>query len=117
MPIGQLGTPNFNVTNILCDVQLGITSVTPLFLGGDVVAAEAATSWALGKFADAGLDATALGCPAAVVSPNELFPNRTLGGNTGVEEPPSVFRWTGNNVYNKTYFCETPDPVSCDHTC
>jgi hypothetical protein len=116
MPIGQVGTPNLNATNILCDVYLGLSSVTPISLAGDVTAVEQQITWALGKLVDAGLDGTALGCPASTVSPMNLFPNATLAGGA-LNEPAKEFKWTGNNQYNKTYFCSAPDTPKCSHTC
>ena len=34
-----------------------------------------------------------------------------------LDPPPSVAKWTGNNVYNKTYFANTANPTAplCSH--
>lgn len=116
MAVGQVGTPNLNATNILCDLVQGLNSITPLALAGEEEAVESDLSWAVGMLADAGLTNTVLGCPTNVISTNYLYPNMTTeGGPLG--PPPNVYANTGNNVYNKTYFCNTPYEPTCKHTC
>nr|POE49013.1 aromatic peroxygenase [Quercus suber] len=116
MPIAQVGTPNLNVTTILCDVYQGLNSVQPLALAGLTEAVESDISWALGKLADVGLSDTDLGCPTSTISTNFLYGNMTTeGGPLG--PPPNVYANTGNNVYNKTYFCSAPETPICSHTC
>ena len=91
MPIAQLGTPNLNVTTILCNVYQGLNSVTPLALAGDAQAIEAKVTWALGKL-DAAFQNTILGCPKSAISPNFLYPNHT---GDALDPPPSVIKNTG----------------------
>ena len=116
MPIAQLGNfANLDVNTILCDLNEGLNSVTPLSVAGQVQSAEAKVTWALGKLALVGLDSTTLGCPASALSPN-LYPNSTQKGGP-LNLPPSVAANTGNNVYGKTYFCSAPTTPKSSHTC
>lgn len=116
MPIGQLGTPNLNVTTILCDVYQGLGSVVPLELGGDYKDAAAITSWLLGFLAGYGLENTLLGCPPRTVSADYLYANSNQTGGP-LNPPPSVQKNAGNNVYYETYFCEAPTTPNCQTTC
>lgn len=115
MAFPQLGTSNLNATTILCVIYQGLNSVTPLELAGQTESAAASVSWALGKLAAVGLSDTVLGCPKSELSPNTfLFPNKKQKGGP-LNEPPSVFANTGNNVYYKTYFADTPTTPQCKH--
>jgi len=113
----ELLTPNFNVTTLLCDVYTGIQSITPLFIAGTEAEIADATSWALNKLDTAFPAGTFLGCPTSAISPNfPLYPNSSNMGGP-LDPPPSVAKWTGNNVYNKTYFANTANPTAplCSH--
>jgi len=117
MPFAQLANPStLTPKDILCDLVEGINSITPLRLAGDVAAIEATISWALGKLALVGLDGTTLGCPSGSQSANVLYPNMTQPGGPQ-NLPPSVYANTGNNAYNKTYFCTAPTKPKSAHTC
>lgn len=116
MAFAQIGSDNLNANTILCDVYSGLNSVTPLALAGEEEAVAAGITWALAKLADVGLSGTVLGCPKSELSPNFLFPNQTEEGGP-LNEPPSVFANTGNDVYNKTYFCTAPTTPQCNHVC
>lgn len=112
----QLGTPNFSVQTILCDVYQGINSITPLTLGGTEEQTAKAISWALSVL-DPVFKGTALGCPNSVVSPNFLFPNaQKEGGPVLPPKVPSDVN-TGDNVYNKFYFAGSSAPTqpACNH--
>lgn len=109
----QLGTSNFNVNTLLCDIYQTINSLTPAVLGGSVQDTAAAITWALNKLAPF-ISPSVLGCPAGTLSPNtSLFPNASNPG--GPANPPSsVVQNTGNNVYNKVYFKTAPsNPPQC----
>lgn len=113
MPIAQLGTPNFNVTTILCDLYQGLNSITPLELGGQTTSYEASIGWALGKLAGQGLSDSILGCPKNAVNNNYgLYPNSTTAGGPLGPDPVVVSR-AGNNVYNKVYFTSAPTTPQC----
>lgn len=113
MPIGQLGTPNFNVTNIFCDIYQGVNSIVPLFLSGTEQEIESAVTWVASKL-DLAFADTLLGCPSDTYS-NNLFPNASQEGGA-LNPPPSVQSNVGNNVYNKIYFTATPTSPICKHT-
>ncbi|KXT04896.1 hypothetical protein AC578_3442 [Pseudocercospora eumusae] len=114
MPIAQLGTPNLNVSTILCDVFMGLNSITPLPLAGEAEAVDAGITWALAKLGAVGLSGTILGCPTSAISTNYLYPNSTtIGGPLG--PPPAAVANAGNNVYNKTYFTTAPTTPQCNH--
>lgn len=112
MAIAQLGTPNLNVSTILCDVYQGLNSVTPLELGGETTDIEAKITWALGKLALVGISDTILGCPKNVANNNYLYPNSTTAGGPLGPDPVVVSR-AGNNVYNKVYFTKAPTTPQC----
>lgn len=113
MPFGQLGSDNLNAATILCVIQQGLESITPLALGGQEASIDAGISWALGKLAPLGINNTVLGCPSTSISPNFLTSNDTQEGGP-INPPPSVYKNTGNNVYNKVYFTEAPaSPPKC----
>lgn len=116
MPIAQLGTDNFNVQTVLCDVYSGINSIVPLALADDYESLTGEVTWALGKLADVGITADLLGCPDNSQS-DYVYPNSEQPG--GPENPPPVDEefWQGDNVYGKTYFCQKPDEPVCRHTC
>lgn len=112
MAIAQLGSDNLSVKTILCDVFMGVNSITPLALGGPARDTTGAVTWAVDKLASVGLTRTALGCPADSISP--LYPNATDAG--GPLNPPSaVVDNSGNNVYNKVYFTEAPTEPRCNN--
>ena len=113
MPFGQVGTPNLNVTTLLCDIYQGINSIVPLFIAGTEQEIASAASWAIGKL-DPVFDWTTLGCPSSVLSPN-LFPNASQEGGA-LDPPPSVSKNVGNNVYSKVYFTATPTSPICKHS-
>ncbi len=117
MAIPQLGTANVTPQTILCVLYEGINSITPLALGGSEEDAGATIAWALGKLADVGISGTILGCPTSALSQNGpgLYPNATQKGGP-LSEPPSVYKWTGNDVYNKVYFTEAPKMPICKHS-
>ncbi|KAF2165505.1 hypothetical protein M409DRAFT_36912 [Zasmidium cellare ATCC 36951] len=112
MPIAQLGTPNLNVSTILCDIYQGLNSVTPLELGGETTDIEAQITWALGKLVAVGISDTILGCPKDVTNNNILYPNSTTAGGPLGPDPVVVSR-AGNNVYNKVYFTAAPTTPQC----
>ncbi|KAI6811642.1 hypothetical protein KC332_g11944 [Hortaea werneckii] len=116
MPIAQLGTDNFNVQTVLCDVYSGINSIVPLALADDYESVSAEVTWALGKLADVGITADLLGCPDNSQT-DYLYANATQPG--GPQNPPPVDEqtWQSDNVYGKTYFCEKPTAPVCAHTC
>lgn len=114
MAIPQLGSDNLNVKTILCDIYQGINSIAPLALAGEVETGAAGVSWALGKLAAVGLSDTVLGCPQNELSPNTLYPNRTMEGGP-LSAPKSVQKNIGNNVYNKVYFTDAPTKPQCKH--
>ncbi|KAI6827115.1 hypothetical protein KC332_g9667 [Hortaea werneckii] len=116
MPIAQLGTDNFNVQTVLCDVYSGINSIVPLALADDYESLTGEITWALGKLADVGITADLLGCPDNSQS-DYVYPNSEQPG--GPQNPPPVDEetWQGDNVYGKTYFCEKPNEPMCRHTC
>ena len=112
MPIGQLGTPNLNVSTIICNLYQGLNSITPLELAGQSESLQAGITWALGMLAGAGLSGTVFGCPTNAISSNFLYPNSTTtGGPLG----PSLDenKRSGNNVYNKVYFPKAPTTQQC----
>lgn len=115
MPIAQLGTDNFNVQTILCDVYSGLNSVTPLALADDYESTTSAVSWALNKLAGVGIVADMLGCPDSSQT-DYLYPNATQQGGP-LNKPPTEGDWQSDNVYYKTYFCEKPTEPKCAHTC
>lgn len=113
--ISQVGTSNLNISTVLCDVYMGINSITPLLVAGTEAEIAAASSWALNKLDSAFPAGTFLGCPVNSTSPNfPIYPN---GTNTGgpYNPGPSQISWVGNNVYNKTYFTTAPSSVACSH--
>ena len=113
MPLPQIGSDNLNAATVLCNVQMGLGSITPLALGGQEVSIEAGVTWALGKLAPLGINSTILGCDTKSISPNFLTSNETVEGGP-LNPPPSVVKNTGNNVYNNVYFTETPSsPPQC----
>lgn len=116
MPIAQIGTPNLTPAAILCNVFMGLNSITPIALGGQLHDATAGISWALGKLADVGIDGTVLGCPADTLAPNFLYDNSTQSGGP-LSPPPAQVQNNGNNTYYKTYFCEAPTTPNCKITC
>lgn len=103
MAFAQLDTPNLSAQTILCDVQQGLASITPLFLSGTAVTAEAAISWAASKL-DPYFSNTILGCPTSTLSNSSYYPNQKGGP---LSAPPSVSANTGTNQYNKIYFPTT----------
>lgn len=112
--VAQLGTANFNVTNVLCDVFQGIRSITPLIIAGTEKDAATAISWALGKL-DPVLGIGALGCPSSVLSPDQtdiLFPSASQTGGP-INSPSVQASKAGNNVYNKVYFTTKPTSPAC----
>ena len=112
MAIPQLGTDNFNVKTLLCDLYNGINSITPLMLGGTEEQTAAKITWALDKLDGVGLGGTVLGCPKGNISPNGFYPHRNRKGGP-LNPPPSVYKNTGNNVYNKVYFTKAPTQSQC----
>ncbi|KEQ74393.1 hypothetical protein M436DRAFT_44378 [Aureobasidium namibiae CBS 147.97] len=114
----QLLTPNFNVTNILCDVFQGIRSITPLGLAGDEKDAGEAADWALSKLSPV-LGVGALGCSLDTLSPDYdgdsiLFPSASQTGGP-INSPSAQASNAGNNVYNKVYFTAAPTKPACNH--
>jgi hypothetical protein len=71
--VAQLTTPNLNVQTILCDIYMGLNSITPLGIAGTVEQSTKAVTWALSVL-DPVLKNTALGCPNNAISPNFLYP-------------------------------------------
>jgi len=116
MPFAQFGTENFNVSTVLCDVYEGVQSVTPLALAGSETDASSGISWALDKLAGVGIAADVLGCSSNAVS-SYLYPNSSQAGGLLNLPPVSSSTYQGNNVYNKTYFCQPPTTPQCSHTC
>ncbi|KAI5365032.1 Putative chloroperoxidase [Septoria linicola] len=115
MPFGQIGTPNLNVSTIICNLYQGLNSITPLALAGKSQAAQAQVSNLIGKLAGLGLDGTTLGCPRNSISANFLYPNATTaGGPLGPDL--DVTKNNGNNVYYKTYHTEAPKYPKCKFT-
>lgn len=122
MPVAQLANPaNINAETLLCNVFQGLQSITPLAIAGEAQAAAGGLTWALSKLTAIGLDATVLGCPANELNNQFLYTNATrAGGPLGQDvltPPASVVANTGNNVYNKTYFCKAPTAPTCQHIC
>ncbi|KAJ0120420.1 hypothetical protein J7T55_015147 [Diaporthe amygdali] len=117
MPIAQLGTSNLTPQTILCDVVMGLNSITPLALAGQAQSVEAEVTWALAKLGAVGISSTILGCPASALSPDvAVYPNSTNKGGP-LNPPASVAANTGNNVYGKTYFAgSAPTTPKCSHT-
>ncbi|EMC93813.1 hypothetical protein BAUCODRAFT_75194 [Baudoinia panamericana UAMH 10762] len=116
MAVPQLANPaNLNVNTILCDIYDGINSITPLALGGTEQEVATAVSWALSKLEGVGISPSVLGCSIGNISPN-FYPNMTQAGGP-MNLPPAQQANTGNNVYNKTYFCNAPTTPQCSHTC
>jgi len=117
--LSQLLTPNFNVTNTLCDIFQGIRSITPLIVAGDEKAVGEAVDWALGKLSPA-LDVGALGCSLDTLSPdytdgdNILYPSASRTGGP-INSPSAQASNAGNNVYNKVYFTVAPTKPLCNH--
>lgn len=112
MGVAQAGTPNFNTTTVLCDLVQGLGSITPYIFQGDEQELEAATSWAIDKFAKVGLTGTILGCPTNALSNTEFYPDSNSTG--GPRNPPGyVLKNAGNNVYGKTYFKKAPTTPNC----
>ncbi|KAH8712093.1 hypothetical protein GQ44DRAFT_830123 [Phaeosphaeriaceae sp. PMI808] len=110
--VAQLGTPNLRPQTILCNVYQGITSLTPLVLGGTVEKTAKAITWALSVL-DPIFSNTALGCPDSAISPNSLFPqSQREGGPVVAPRVPSDAN-TGDNVYNKIYFRNPPQQPQC----
>ncbi|KAI4723864.1 hypothetical protein E4T49_08412 [Aureobasidium sp. EXF-10728] len=112
----QLLTPNFNVTNVLCDVFQGIRSITPLILAGTEKDAGEAVDWALGKLSPV-LGVGALGCSLDTLSPDEtdiLFPSASQTGGP-INSPSAQASNAGNNVYSKVYFTAAPTKPACSH--
>jgi hypothetical protein len=115
----QLLTPNFNVTNILCDVFQGVRSITPLVVAGDEKAAGQAADWALSKLSPV-LGVGALGCSLDTLSPDLndgdslLYPSASKTGGP-VNSPSAQASNAGNNVYNKVYFTAAPTKPLCNH--
>ncbi|KAF2133715.1 hypothetical protein P153DRAFT_281050 [Dothidotthia symphoricarpi CBS 119687] len=110
--VAQLGTGNFNLQTVLCDVYQGINSITPLQFGGSLEKSARAASWAISVL-DPYFKFTALGCPTAVLSPNTdsfLYPNANKQGGPKNAPPGSK---TGDNVYNKIYFTSAPVKPAC----
>lgn len=116
MLVGQLGTPNFSPQTALCDIFMGLNSITPIALAGQFQDATAGVTWALGKLADVGIDGTVLGCPKESMSPNFLNFNDTRSGGP-INPPPAQIENSGNNKYYQTYFCEAPTQPNCQTTC
>lgn len=109
MAVAQLGTSNLNAQTLLCDVQQGIASVTPLILSGSAVTTEAAIAWALSKL-DPYFNSTVLGCPTSAISQSTFFPNNKGGP---LQPPSSVASNTGTNQYNNVYFASSAVPKHC----
>jgi hypothetical protein len=108
----QVGTPNFSVQTLLCDIYQGINSITPLILGGTEENVAKGVSWALSVL-NPFFSQTALGCPNNVISPNVIFPqSQQVGGPVNPPKVPSDAN-TGNNVYNKIYFKNPPKTPQC----
>ncbi|KAI5242718.1 hypothetical protein E4T43_04629 [Aureobasidium subglaciale] len=113
--VSQLGTPNFNVTNILCDVFQGIRSITPLVIAGTEKDAAVAADWAINKLVPY-LGVGALGCSLDTLSPDQgdiLFPSATRTGGP-INSPSAQAKRAGNNVYNKVYFKTAPTTPACN---
>ncbi|KAF2674003.1 hypothetical protein BT63DRAFT_419323 [Microthyrium microscopicum] len=111
----QLGTPNLSPQTILCDIYMGLNSITPLAIAGTEEDGAKAITWALTTLAPIIGPGTALGCPNSVLSPDSgfaLFPNASQTGGPG-SVPPSSTLHTGNNVYNKVYFATPPTKPTC----
>lgn len=111
MAFPQLGSDNLNAKTVLCDIYMGLNSITPLDLAPDVQQGAAAITWAIDALASVGLSKTVLGCPNTSYSP--LYPNATQEGGP-LNPPPSVVRNSGNNVYNKIYFTDAPTKPQCN---
>ncbi|KAI6906090.1 hypothetical protein D0869_08728 [Hortaea werneckii] len=116
MPIAQLGTDNFRVQTVLCDVYSGINSVIPLALADDYESLTGEITWALGKLADVGITADLLGCPDNSQT-DYIYANATQPGGPQNLPPVDEETWQSDNVYGKTYFCEKPTEPVCAHTC
>lgn len=111
MLVSQLATPkNLNLNTIICDVYQGVQSITPLGFTGNLADASAAVAWAAAKL-DLLAPGTIAGCPKNVIS-NNMYPD---GKGSPNSPPPSVVANTGNNVYNKVYFKNTPTTPQCNH--
>ncbi|KAK5112883.1 hypothetical protein LTR85_011110 [Meristemomyces frigidus] len=117
MPIPQLGNvANLNASTILCLVYTGIQSVTPLALAGQEAEVASGLTAAL-SLLETNLGGTIAGCNLGDVNTQTLlFPNSTAEGGP-LNPPPSVALNVGNNVYDKTYFCNAPTTPQCSHTC
>lgn len=100
MAVAQLGTPNLNAETVLCNVQQGLASITPLILSGSAVTTEAAIAWAASKL-DPYFSDTILGCPTSTLSNSSYFPVQEGGP---LNAPPSVSSNTGTDQYNQVYF-------------
>jgi hypothetical protein len=110
MPIAQVGTPNLDVTTILCNIYQGLNSVTPLGLAGTSEEVQAKITWAIAKL-DPFFKDTILGCPTSTISQNFLFPPKNGGP---LAPPPAVRANSGDNVYGKIYFKTAPQQPICN---
>ncbi|KAI5204481.1 hypothetical protein E4T39_03561 [Aureobasidium subglaciale] len=113
--VSQVGTPNLNVTNVLCDIFQGFRSITPLILAGTEKDAGVAADWAINKLVPY-LGVGALGCPLDTLSPDKtdvLFPSASRVGGP-INSPSAQAKRAGNNVYNKVYFKTAPTTPACN---
>ena len=117
MAFGQLGTSNLSPQTILCDVYMGLNSVTPLALAGDAASVAAGITWALTKLTPLfGPSGTVLGCPDSSLSPNFYWYANATSTGGALAPPKSSATNLGNNVYSKTYFKTTPTTPACAHS-
>jgi hypothetical protein len=110
--VAQLTTPNLNVKTILCDIYMGLNSITPLGIAGTLEQSTKAVTWALSVLEPV-LKNTALGCPNNAISPNFLYPQSSRVGGPLTPPPVKADSHTGDNVYGKTYFTSAPVTPAC----
>lgn len=106
LPIGS----NLSAKTLLCDLYMGLSSITPLALAGQSQDIAAGLTWAASKFAPFLAD-TVLGCPSEALSP--LYPNATNVGGP-LATPSAQAANAGDNVYNKVYFKNAPTTPNCN---
>ncbi|KAK5112730.1 hypothetical protein LTR62_003828 [Meristemomyces frigidus] len=109
---------NLTPQDILCVIYEGITSITPLFLGGTVESGANAITSLVSLLDSAGLSNTTLGCPASAESQNGaslLYPNASQKGGPLNLPPTASDGNAGNNVYNKVYFTKAPTTPQCNN--
>ncbi|KAF2768670.1 hypothetical protein EJ03DRAFT_375180 [Teratosphaeria nubilosa] len=112
MLFGQIGTPNVNVSPLLCNIYQGLNSITPLAIAGESEVAQAAVTDLIARVAGVLPAGSIDGCPTDTISSNYLYPNSTTAGGP-LGPSLNIERNAGNNVYNQVYFTEAPEKPDC----